>query len=71
MTDLEALQAIEYLVSKDEGALKLEEALDVISDVYRVVHSHLEMHSCHYVHTHWRAKAEEIFKAAKVAGFVA
>lgn len=69
MTDLECLQAIEFIVSVDEDP-KPEAIERMIHEVYATVHSHLKMHSCHYVHTDWREKGEEIFRAAKMAGFV-
>lgn len=70
MTDLECLQAIEFLVSVNEMPNAAEKE-QIIHDVYATVHSHLKSHSCHYVHEAWRDKADEIFRAAKVAGFVA
>jgi hypothetical protein len=69
MTDQECLQVIEFIVSLNEDPSPEEREM-MVSDVYTVVHSHLTYHSCHYVHTAWRGRAQEILNAAKQAGFV-
>jgi len=54
-------------VNEDPSHTEMEQ---IIHDVYATVHSHLKMHSCHYVHGDWRKRGEELLKAAHKPGFM-
>ena len=47
-----------------------DELEQIVHDVYTTVHSHLKMHSCHYVHAEWRKRSKDYLKAAQQMGFL-
>jgi hypothetical protein len=53
------------------GNLTIEDAKTAVSklgDIYRLVHSHDQTHSCYSVHEAWRKEAEEVYRSEEKSG---
>lgn len=62
MKDAQILKLVDHVLSEAEDAILFDQGsrcADILSNLYRIVHSHIKSHSCHSVHVYWRKQTRE------------